>query len=866
MPKGNLDLNLSLALNTLDSYILRITPRQSHLSKMNHDKDEKKITPDLKKLNELRNRIYKVLYPVENDFYLKESLQSSTITTAKKKHLQVLNSTFAELKNILKDFFTQAEGIDQDFRKDHQQILDKIFPHIKATLFILRQKRKTGSDEEEKLDLEKSYEKNFYSGKEVFHQFANSLDGIYYPINQYFDPFQGMSNDEYKVKQINGICFGYVQIWAQKIADKGKSSLLFKNDAETFNHHKNQSRVGQGVSGFDYTHIYEIEEKFGILLSKISTEYVYRLVLNRDHAAGIRKIPHSTKIEYFDPNFGLFVFPDAERFKIWFSNYFLYNYFKMDGRIHLYRQQDQPIHATPSIPDITIDTNYSYSPKFLYEVLSTNIIGSTEQAYSRVQFSAEFLSRRPFGDEIHKKITEEMFLGVKIREKNTKALVRKKLGIVETKEKDQKVSSEIKVNPVTEDQIQLTISGDKKYIKSSSEYGAQLIQMTQNALQAKIEALEGKEWEPTKLAFIELKKRIENAECFMTLTSIINNWLSCKPLDEKDQGKTYGEIIQEKKPFGRPRANSLAYQFITDLKKNYEINPVCNTILQEKCLLKIAELGRRDWSNLMPFISGGNISLIDGETIKRPVTFKKITQLLTDYQASDDKEIHIILQSIVDLSKKSNNFIVRFFNWRSQEVADLYSILQKLNINNPSSLENVYTQLVNFEVKFNVSFAGQVLRKTWETIGIFGGGYLGGTQGALLGAFFGTLLFPGIGTLVGTISGAVIGSLGGGVIGSWLSNKLRILASNIVNLFSSSSTQIVHQTLGVNTVNTAQKTTAQTFCSTNDIRSKLQIKNKHQPEVSEVCKVLQKPESNDVIITPRPFVVSQNSSSSKCKI
>lgn len=822
MPKRNQDLNLPLALNMLDSYISRMRTRLSTFKKNKQNKDEKKVdnietSSDLEKLLNLRQSIYQILYPVKKDLQLDDN-QSTLTAAAKQAHLDILNNAFSELNKILTKYFPKESKIDQDFRNNHRQILDIIYPHIKATIFALRKIREGLSNKNES----KSWASIFYSGKEVFHQFANSLGGSHYPINHAFDPFQGMIGEEFLVKQKDGICFGYVQTWAKEIALEGKSSRLFKNDIDTVNHQKNQSRIGQGIIGFDYYHTYEIEEQLDTLLSKISSDYVYRLSINNNHAAGIRKIPNSTKIEYFDANDGIFVFPDQEKFKIWFLNYFIYNYFRTGGRIHLYRQQEQPQTAVQSIPDITKIETHDFHPNYNYAFYISDIIGSTEKAYSRLQFSAEFLSRNT-DDKIHNEITQEMMRGLKIRKNNTKALLRKILGIAEIEEK--------KHDALLQTQ---SILLEKQYIKDQSQYGTRLIEITLNALQIKIEELEGKDWEPTKLAFIELKNRIENAECYMTLNSVINKWLTDKPKDEKGEEKTYREIIQEKKRFGRPHSNSLAYQFVINLKKKHEINPGCNALLQQKCLLKISEMVERDWSNLMPVISGGNFSLKNGEVRKRPLTFKNITNVLHDYQAGDEKEIHLFLQPIVNLANKRNNFVVRFFSWRSQEVADFYSILQKLDINSPSSLSDIYEQLIKFEDKFKTSVSKKILNNIWEMFGIVGGGYLGATQGALLGAFIGTTIFPVIGTLIGSITGGVIGALGGGVIGSWLSDKLRWLGSEILNFFSSSSEEEkVHRNLSNRTVTKAK---AEIPSSTSDISSKLQITIEPQPKVNPISK------------------------------
>lgn len=181
----------------------------------------------------------------------------------------------------------------------------------------------------------------------ILYDFAAASGGSYVPAFQDMDPLIGStSTDEVKYGYDLGQCYGHTFSWGRQISDRGSATKLNLMDEFTF-----QAQLYQVKS--EPVEIKTSRLAAETLLDQITFEYIYKVAVYSDksaHAMGIRRIPGTTKIEFFDPNFGLFVLPNTNAFVDFFQLYMsvlCLNNKKVYERITLSAMFDQDMNVMP---------------------------------------------------------------------------------------------------------------------------------------------------------------------------------------------------------------------------------------------------------------------------------------------------------------------------------------------------------------------------------------------------------------------------------------------------------------------------------------------------------------------------------------
>lgn len=107
------------------------------------------------------------------------------------------------------------------------------------------------------------------------------------------------------------------------------------------------------------------------LVDQLNSSKTYYLKMNLSesnwgHVTGIRKIPNSTTIEFFDANSGIYAFNNIDNFKSWFFNYLSANYKELN-QLNLSVAGSQPSTSTSILP------NFSYNENVLKSNVTTKI-------------------------------------------------------------------------------------------------------------------------------------------------------------------------------------------------------------------------------------------------------------------------------------------------------------------------------------------------------------------------------------------------------------------------------------------------------------------------------------------------------------
>lgn len=174
------------------------------------------------------------------------------------------------------------------------------------------------------------FEKTQYFKNQLFHystlyHMASKFDGKHLPLIQSFDPLSGSEGAEL-MSNSQGRCSGYVCGWATQIVKHLKFSFL--TDDVNFEYQQYKHKTEYDIILALECNINFVEE----LQSNLEENKIYYLALRNSkehgHAVGIRKIPIKSskecQVEFFDPNFGLFLFPTINKFNSWFTFFLMY--------------------------------------------------------------------------------------------------------------------------------------------------------------------------------------------------------------------------------------------------------------------------------------------------------------------------------------------------------------------------------------------------------------------------------------------------------------------------------------------------------------------------------------------------------------
>jgi|GEM_PF-5464631 len=208
----------------------------------------------------------------------------------------------------------------------------------------------------------------------VENYLVTELEGAYFPFAQNRDPLRGRQLKDKEIKPSQGFCNGYVKAWGDEIAEKGYASFIPRLNNTVF-HHQHHLRFEDWKEMYFSAAAINISSQTDFrlatkkIIKQLKPQYTYKLILdpNSDdkitHATGIRLIPKSkptdkTLYEFFDPNLGIVMFDDEEKFSTWLAYYLSYDCFSMlvnndhivKAQLFLHKLNKQPTVSKASVP------------------------------------------------------------------------------------------------------------------------------------------------------------------------------------------------------------------------------------------------------------------------------------------------------------------------------------------------------------------------------------------------------------------------------------------------------------------------------------------------------------------------------------
>lgn len=181
--------------------------------------------------------------------------------------------------------------------------------------------------------------KNYFSENDILYTYTLMTGGYVNPFNQGFDPLVGTHNIEdemFKVENDEGYCSGAVEEWAAEISNEGEARNVSLLDAFSYMRQKTQGSLPPKI---DRTIYFELNKNVDTIAEKILSDLapncIYYLTLaapvgKQGHATGIRRVPGTRMIEFYDPNYGLFLFKEAKAFINFFK--LLLTLYYLDGQ------------------------------------------------------------------------------------------------------------------------------------------------------------------------------------------------------------------------------------------------------------------------------------------------------------------------------------------------------------------------------------------------------------------------------------------------------------------------------------------------------------------------------------------------------
>lgn len=167
----------------------------------------------------------------------------------------------------------------------------------------------------------------------VLYDFAAATGGSYVPVFQGLDPLIGSTTtdvDKYDVDL--GQCHGHTVSWGRQVSESGAATKLCVLDEYTF--HAQLYQYNYEAQKIKSARLFAEE-----VLRDIGFKYIYKIGLfarKGAHSLGIRRIPGTTKIEFFDSNLGLFVLPTTTAFIEFFQLYLSTLLLNCKSKYHTY--------------------------------------------------------------------------------------------------------------------------------------------------------------------------------------------------------------------------------------------------------------------------------------------------------------------------------------------------------------------------------------------------------------------------------------------------------------------------------------------------------------------------------------------------
>lgn len=182
------------------------------------------------------------------------------------------------------------------------------------------------------------------------------FNGRILPLSQSLDP------TSLEKGAVEGHCSGFVFAWAKEIAREGRFSNLLRFDQEAADEIGRQTSFSLETTAHFYpdeeTNYYNISHE---LISRLNTNNTYALNIVairpklEAHIMGLRRIPNSSTIEIFDPNFGVIVFEHKEEAAAFLATHlsFYSDTMSVLTDINLNIYFSQPSTAVASIPKLS---------------------------------------------------------------------------------------------------------------------------------------------------------------------------------------------------------------------------------------------------------------------------------------------------------------------------------------------------------------------------------------------------------------------------------------------------------------------------------------------------------------------------------
>jgi hypothetical protein len=191
-------------------------------------------------------------------------------------------------------------------------------------------------------------------GSSSIFKLARLVGARFVPLTREMDPW----SPEESANDWNGLGHQKVLQWKNDILRTGKylvqptnAHVLIKNEGK---HLTNETYLTGLICGS----LPAIRTAISQLLSQLDAHKLYRLTVHNGHARcsgnalGLRRFANG-EIEFFDPHNGLFIFPEDESFRIWFSQYLAEDLLnKPDINLYLFDLGKQPSFGVPTVPII----------------------------------------------------------------------------------------------------------------------------------------------------------------------------------------------------------------------------------------------------------------------------------------------------------------------------------------------------------------------------------------------------------------------------------------------------------------------------------------------------------------------------------
>ncbi|TAK78400.1 MAG: hypothetical protein EPO11_01305, partial [Gammaproteobacteria bacterium] len=301
----------------------------------------------LKKINHLPKEEQQKVIASQKDFLQPTPpTQEELLEETKNTQNETVGFTLKTVDTLLTD-------INKELKNTSDNSYTAILSHVKDCAITIDNVVK------ERINLET--DKELHEIRKKQGDFFKKLGVRYLPFKQSSDPLKGQISIDNDKKKFEGVCAGHVMQWVKEIEGAGKASKLSRLDERTLFFHTNQHQPTTWTGKYNpLSNLASFRMDIDQLIDKIKPDEIYQFSMrfnktNSGHRMGIRRIPNSNDIEFFDPNFGTVVFNEINDFKKWLTAYIAETYYPdmEKGGEFVLRKGFQPSDAKASIPTLT---------------------------------------------------------------------------------------------------------------------------------------------------------------------------------------------------------------------------------------------------------------------------------------------------------------------------------------------------------------------------------------------------------------------------------------------------------------------------------------------------------------------------------